>query len=138
MHSLVVTLPLPPRALSPNARVSWQARARHTRRYRRDAYVLTIAAGGQNLRWPRAVAQATFYWPQEQRRDIRNAEHMLKPAYDGLVDAGLIPDDSAAVLTHQPTVFAADPAWPRVEIRIIRADAPSDPASMSTGACTPA
>lgn len=66
--------------------------------------------------WRSATAQAVFYWPDKRRRDIRNAEYALKAAYDGIVDAGLIPDDSAEHLTHLPTRFEVDRKCPRVEI----------------------
>ncbi len=116
---ITVCLPLPPRDLSPNASVSHWRRAAATRKYRRTAGLTALAAAGCRLNWARAVAQAVFYWPDRQRRDIRNAEASLKAAYDGIVDAGVIVDDRADVLTHEPTVFNVDPARPRVEIRII-------------------
>ena len=44
----------------------------------------------------------------------------MKAAYDGIVDAGILADDSYDVLTHQPTVFERDPECPRVEIVVER------------------
>lgn len=117
-HEVTVVLPLPPTPLSPNARVHWAQKARATKLYRRDARMLTIAAGGRNLRWRRAVARATFYWPCLRRRDVGNAEAMLKPVFDGMVDAGLLVDDNAGVLTHAATQFKVDPRDPRVEILV--------------------
>lgn len=117
---ILIVMPLPPRELSPNARVHWKTRARRTKEYRRCAFLVTCAAGGRKLGWPRAIAQATFYWPNRCRRDIRNAEHSLKAAYDGLVDAQLILDDSSDVLTHNETKFDLDPRKPRVEIRLTK------------------
>ena len=115
---VVVELPLPPRQVSPNARVYFRRQAEATKAYRRTACMLTIAAGGRNRRWTRARAQATFYWPNNLRRDIRNAEHSLKAAYDGMVDAGLIVDDRAEVLRHDETTFDVDTRRPRVVIRV--------------------
>lgn len=117
---MIVCLPLPPRELSPNARVSYWRRAAATRRYRRTAGLTALAAAGRRLNWNRAVARATFYWPDQLRRDIRNAEASLKAAYDGIVDAGVLTDDRAGVLAHDQTAFQVDPTRPRVEIRIIR------------------
>lgn len=119
-QEVIVCLPLPPRELSPNARVCRWRRIRRTRQYRRTAGLTALAAAGRRLSWARAVAQATFYWPDRQRRDIRNAEASLKAAYDGIVDAGVIVDDQAEALEHDQTVFQVDPTRPRVEIRIIR------------------
>jgi hypothetical protein len=118
---IVVRLVLPPRALSPNARVHWGQRARAVERYRIHAMRQTILAAGYKRGWARATAQAYFFWKTNRRRDIANAEAMLKPAYDGIVDAGLIPDDRAGVLAHAPTRFDTDCSDPRVEIRLWRA-----------------
>ena len=122
LHSVKITLPLPPRALSPNTRSpgNWRKKQRATKKYRADAYLMTLAAGGQNLKWTKAIAQATFYWSNKARRDVRNAEAMLKPAYDGIVDAGLIVDDNYEVLTHYPTAFFVDEKRPRVEIMVFK------------------
>lgn len=127
MTEITIVLPLPPKALSPNARHShWGTRAAAAKRYRRDACMMAIAAGGRNLRWQRATAHATFYWPTRRRRDLDNAAASLKPAYDGLgpfrseraPSAGLLADDHAGVLTHLPPAFKIDPLRPRVEIRV--------------------
>lgn len=115
-----IVLSLPHKDLSPNARPHWTKKAKLTASYREQAWALTLAAGGHGLRWEKAMAQATFYWPDCRRRDIRNAEHSIKAAYDGIVDAGLIVDDSAKVLTHDATEFKVDPQHPRVEIVIRR------------------
>ena len=114
--TVIITLPLPPRQLSPNARVHWRTKARYTKKYRHTARQLTMIAGGRGQRWTRASAQATFYWPDPQRRDIRNAEQCPSPAYNGIVDAGLIVDDNSVVLTHAETQFRVDRQHPRVEI----------------------
>lgn len=115
-----ITLSLPHKDLSPNARPYWAKKAKLVAAYREQAWALTLAAGGHGLRWERARARATFYWKDSRRRDIRNAEHSLKAAYDGIVDAGLIVDDRAEVLTHDATEFAMDAKRPRVEIVIRR------------------
>lgn len=122
MNEILLVLPLPKPALSPNSRAHWGTRAGATKRYRIAAYATVIEAGGRNLRWSQAVAQTTFYWPDRRRRDVANAEASLKAAWDGFVDAGLIPDDRAEVLTHEPTRFEVDRRRPRVEIRITRRD----------------
>jgi crossover junction endodeoxyribonuclease RusA len=119
-QEVIVCLPLPPRELSPNARTSRWRRIKRTRQYRHTAGLTALAAAECRLGWTRAVAQATFYWPDGQRRDIRNAEASLKAAYDGIVDAGVILDDRAEVLGHEATVFSVDSVRPRVEIRIMR------------------
>ena len=49
-------------------------------------------------------------------RPNRWAEAMLKSAFDGMVDAGLMVNDSG--LDHKRATFAVDAARPRVEITI--------------------
>lgn len=119
MDRVVVTLDLPRRALSPNGRLHWMTRAKLVRGLRVAARLTAC----QELRcerpcWSRARLQATFFWPDRRRRDPDNAAAMLKPAIDGLVDAGLILDDSAEVLSHEPVVFAVDAERPRVELAV--------------------
>jgi len=125
-----VTLPLPPRILSPNVKTGSiggrMAKSRATRLYRRVAYYKArqmAAFEGSRFPLQHAVATLTFYWPDKRRRDIRNAESSMKAAYDGLVDAGLIADDSSDHLTHGETVFmVVDLDNPRVEIEIVDRD----------------
>ncbi len=116
--ALVVRLSLPSAVLSPNARVHWAQRARAVKAYRQQAWVAgaQALAGQDGPEWTNATEQATFYWPDARRRDRDNASAMLKAAFDGLVDAGILSDDRG--LTHQPVEFAVDKNDPHVEIRI--------------------
>jgi hypothetical protein len=45
---------------------------------------------------------------------------MLKAAYDGIVEAGLLVDDDSAHLTTLPAAFDIDRDTPRVELTITR------------------
>ena len=121
-----IILPLPAQRLSPNCPVGTGAgriaKAAATKRYREQARSAAERVRLDSIPWRRATARLTFYWPTKRRRDVRNAEHMMKPAYDGIVDAGIIPDDSAEHLTHHPTRFDYDSAHPRVEIEMTRSD----------------
>ena len=112
-----VELPLPPREVSPNARGHWAKKNRAVRKYRETACVLAMRAlWGYSPEWHRATMQATFYWPDKRRRDRDNAEASLKPARDGLVDAGVLSDDDELVTL--PTRFEVDRENPRVELEI--------------------
>ncbi|MBN2582551.1 MAG: RusA family crossover junction endodeoxyribonuclease [Planctomycetes bacterium] len=115
--TLVFVLPLPPRELSPNARPHHMAKARAVRKYRLWAWA---EARSQNVRpgWAEAKAQATFHFTSNRRRDRDNLLASLKPAFDGLVDAGVLADDSG--LTHLPVRIELDANEPRVEICIER------------------
>lgn len=113
-----IILDLPPSELSPNSRGHWAKRHRKTQAYRLAAHAEAIAGGYGGMRLTQAIAKYTFYWKKRIRRDIGNAEAMMKPAIDGLVDAGVLVDDNSLVLTHEPTVFGYSKNNPRVEIQI--------------------
>lgn len=128
--SFRVVLPLPSKTLCSNSpplttggRI---ARSGHTKRYRnlaaqRCEQFNSPEDGPPMLR--KASAKLYFFFKDKRRRDIRNFEAGMKAAYDGLVDGGLIIDDNADVLTHEPTVFDIDPVAPRVEIIITNLEA---------------
>ena len=116
--TICIFLPLPPRALSPNARIHWAIKARATKAYRRTCYIMALAAPRTTgkPRWSHAIARATFYHAQRRRRDGDNLLASLKAAFDGIVDAGLLLDDAG--LTHLPVRQEIDRDNPRVEILI--------------------
>ena len=80
------------------------------------------SAGVSHGPWERATAQATFFHKVDRGRDDVNFLAALKPAYDGIVDSGLLEDDSHKHLTTLPAAFKIDKKSPRVELRIERAE----------------
>jgi len=109
MTELEIMLPLPPKQLSPNWG-TWggnhAAKMRVVKTYRATVATLALATSRCcRPYWTQATAQLTFYWPDRRRRDVRNAEAAFKAGEDGLVDAGIIKDDCATVLTWEPTKF---------------------------------
>ncbi len=125
-ETVTLILPLPNRVLSPNCPAgnhrTRMMKAAATKKYRAVCKENAEQARIETGPWPRAQARLTFYWKDKRRRDIRNAEAMMKAAYDGIVDAGILIDDSYDHLTHLPTEFECDPKCPRVEIVIERMD----------------
>jgi Holliday junction resolvase RusA-like endonuclease len=118
-YPVIVTLPLPDPGLSPNGRSVWQKKARLLKRARSDGYLATVKAriDCQHRRaFIKCEAHPTFYVRDKRRRDGDNAQAMLKPYYDGMVDAGLLWDDKDMV--HMPVKFEIDKANPRVEILV--------------------
>ncbi len=95
--SAEVTLPWPPRELSPNWRGHWAAKAKAVKSYRLACYVLAKEAGlafdgpGEVHLW------ITFNKPSRRRMDADNAVASIKSGIDGLADALKI-DDSRFVL----------------------------------------
>lgn len=112
---LVITLPLPRKALSPNARGHWSSKARAVKAYRTLAWAESLAHDPAP-RWARATAQASFFFMDARSRDGDNLLASLKSAFDGLADAGIVANDSG--ITHLPPKLGTDKARPRVEIEI--------------------
>jgi len=112
-----ITLPLPPPELRSNARCHWAAKARATRKYRADAYVLTrVAMGSERHMLKDATGAVTFLFGDHRSRDRINLNMSLKAAIDGMVDAGLLLDDRW--LTLLPPSIGYDKYNPRVVIEI--------------------
>lgn len=110
-----LTLPLPDRTLSPNARAHWAAKARAVKAYRRRAMVEGRRAA-RPQGWPAAVVRITWHSRTRTRPDPDNALASCKPIWDGLQDAGVLAQDRA--LRFEPIAFAVDREAPRLEIEI--------------------
>lgn len=122
-EQVVIVLPLPPRILSPNCpigsrqgRFMYAAAAKKQKRTARQA--ADDAARG--MVWEKATVKAVFYHKTVRRRDDVNHLAMLKSAYDGVVEAGLLPDDDIRHLRTEGAEFKIDKEWPRVELIFTR------------------
>lgn len=87
-----VTLPWPPAACSPNARVHWSKKSRAARAYRAACHLLAKQAGMQPPKGE-ALLILEFVPPDKRRRDDDNLLAMFKAGRDGIADA-LGVDDS--------------------------------------------
>jgi len=120
---VVVVLPLPPRILSPNCPAGTRggrfARAAAAKRYKQLAESATVEAAA-GMAWEKCAVEALFYHKTARRRDDVNHLAMLKPAYDGVVLAGLIPDDDREHLRTTGAEFRVDKKNPRVELVFTR------------------
>ena len=74
------------------------------------------------MRWEKCAVEAVFYHKTARRRDDVNHLAMLKAAYDGVVLAGLVPDDDRAHLRTAGADFRTDKKNPRVELIFTRDD----------------
>ena len=101
-RAIVIELPLPPRALSSNgSHGHWSKKSREARDYRQECYVTALVNCGRLRPTKRMRVSYTFgikgaraaglYCP----RDVSNALAAFKAGQDGLVDAGILVDDSA-------------------------------------------
>jgi len=115
--AITITLPLPDKSLSPNARVHWAKKSKVVKAYRAAAFLASFAATkGQRLGWHNATYKAAFHWPNARRRDADNAIASIKSALDGIADAGVVLNDSG-LWPERPT-FTTDRDNPRIEITI--------------------
>lgn len=93
--TFTLTLPWPPRELSPNGRVHWAKKSKAAKQYRMTCRLLCMAAG---LVAPAGAVRLLieFVPPDARRRDDDNCLAAFKAGRDGLADALGI-DDSRFV-----------------------------------------
>lgn len=83
-----VTLPFPPSALSPNARLHWSKRSKAAKAYRHACYVLALEADLRAVPWEGDIhVWIDFYPPDRRHRDDDNMVAAFKSGRDGLADA---------------------------------------------------
>ena len=81
-----VTLPWPPKDLSPNARIHWSRLAKAKKAYR-AAYALQAQAQGvRRVAAKKLHVSLTFYPPTRRAFDLDNALARMKSGLDGLAD----------------------------------------------------
>lgn len=118
---MTITLPLPHKHLSPNARCHWRAKARAVKNYRTAATAAAIIAQhGERWEWGESSVLCRFYFKDARARDSDNLLASMKSAFDGLADAGIVENDRD--FDHRPVWKSKDKANPRVEIEIERKD----------------
>lgn len=90
--------------LSLNSRDHWATRHRKVQKLRSEVAVL---ARHHKVPACERVAVALVWQPRDRRRrDGDNPFPTIKSAVDGLVDAGVVPDDDHSRVTHQGVIFA--------------------------------
>lgn len=90
LSELVITLPWTAPVLRSNDRDHWRERARKAAEVRQAVGLL---ARGKRIE-PPVIATLIWTVTNDRRRDAGAASPTLKAALDGLVDAGVIPDDN--------------------------------------------
>lgn len=125
-ETVKIVIPLPPPFLSPNrpcgSRGGRILRSRLTKKYREIARRAASIAGVESGPWEKATIKADFYHKTQRRRDDVNQLAMLKPAYDGIVDAGIMVDDDSTHLFTLTPAFHLDKKCPRVELTLTRTE----------------
>ena len=93
--------------LSANDKMHWAARSRLTKQLRQWGYLLGREGEGvARLGLTHARVEMEFAYPDRRRRDRSNLAPTVKAIMDGLIDAGLLPDDADRFLDGPHTVIA--------------------------------
>ena len=80
----VVTLPWPPKGLSPNARTHWRAKAPIAKAYKQACWALTLEAGVVVPDSPKLALWLDFVPPDKRHRDDDNIIAAFKSGRDGV------------------------------------------------------
>jgi crossover junction endodeoxyribonuclease RusA len=86
------TLVVPGRPISSNKRMHFQAWAKETAKWREATAAAATAAGLSPL--PRIKVTACPWLRGKRKQDVGACMRAVKACVDGLVDAGVIPDDT--------------------------------------------
>lgn len=114
MARITIEVPfLPPGEISPNARESWVDKHAGSSQYRRTVWLCALnERNKQNIDYPmkKPRLNLVFVFAHSRRRDEDNLRTRFKPGLDGLVDAGLLPDDNPAHLVTGDMAIEVDPS----------------------------
>jgi len=115
----MITIPLPFTSppLRSNDRADWHAKAKTTREVRQAA---AMVARRKRVKWPVA---AILVWTvtDARRRDAGASAPTLKAVMDGLVDAGVLPDDNHRVVLSETCRIERGPK-PAVRVELLPID----------------
>jgi crossover junction endodeoxyribonuclease RusA len=102
--------------LSLNDRLHHMVKAKKTAELR--SLMAREAAHVGSLRWPIEVA-LVWVVKDTRRRDEENIVATLKPLCDGLVDAGIVPDDTPEFMVKRmPAIWYEKGAKPHFELTV--------------------
>ena len=108
--------------INANDRLHWKRRNMRTQTWRVAAGVQTVRApawernGG--IAYERAHITVSYRFPDNRRREVSNLQPTSKAIVDGLVDAGLIPDDDDTHVIGPDNRREYPNGPPRVTIRL--------------------
>ena len=92
LTSYVIGFAIPPsEMISLNGRAHWAAVHRQTVMLRSRGSLMVRAATRPRFRMATLTVHVAY--PDHRRRDVHNLMGTVKPLVDGMVDAGLLPDD---------------------------------------------
>jgi crossover junction endodeoxyribonuclease RusA len=91
---MLLTLPWPPKELSPNARTHWAALARAKAQYRQACAWTAKAQGARRIAADKLHLSLVFFAPTRRAYDLDNALARMKSGLDGLADVLGVDDKS--------------------------------------------
>jgi crossover junction endodeoxyribonuclease RusA len=114
-ESKTIVLPWKKPLLNLNTRQHWAAKARDTETVRSVTAMLC-----RDLDRVQRVRVQLSYTPRDKRRrDADNLVGMLKPICDGIVDAGVVPDDTPEFMVKEmPVIHPPEGKNARMELRV--------------------
>jgi len=115
---LLVTLPPPHPALHAHNNGHWRKKSPFVWSLRQMAVEACRSVAGLN--WQQVRLHYQFVFCDRKRRDVANCIQSLKPAVDGIVDAGVIPDDNYQHLIIGSATCLVEPANPRTVLTFER------------------
>lgn len=132
--TVLISLPLPPRELSPNARPHWAAKARAAKRYKQEAVNAYARQYGKKRQWRRAWIEIEWQHPTARLPDKDNIIAWLKSGIDGLVSAGLLSDDKEVDYASPQVTKAPAGCAPGVYLYVTGMDDADGPAEAVSAA----
>jgi crossover junction endodeoxyribonuclease RusA len=125
MHSsdpriLRIELPSGLPLLNANDRLHYRERSKRTEKLRSEAY--KAAKAQPFMPFTKVRLRCIFRAPDKRRRDVANLYPSFKACIDGLVDAGVLPDDNDRYVTEVCLVRGEDaPKKAQLILQVIEA-----------------
>lgn len=99
MAEIVLRIPRADEWVSSNDRIHWRVKAQRMKTWREAGIVWARKAKLRNLPPSKVTAELVMLAKRRARIDPANYQDTAKAVIDGLVDAGVWPDDSSAWVT---------------------------------------
>lgn len=117
MEPIVITVDFPPPQLHAHNKGHWRSKAKHVRAFRDAAREIAEPLRPEEP-LSRALLSYDIFYPAKRRYDLTNTVQSLKPAIDGLVDAGIMDDDNWMVMQIGHIRGHLDRESPRVQLTV--------------------
>lgn len=113
----LLTLPWDKPPLSMNDRMHWRPKSQWTKTLRQTSFLLARQARIPAL----GSCSVQLLWtpPDRRRRDEENPMATLKPLADGLVDAGVVVDDTPDLMSKRCRILPPERP-PKLQLRVER------------------